>query len=78
MTAEERGAEMMWIKMSELPKLAVDFAKKLTREVGMCSEVLLTAWTVYAQCVEGLECTDSLYLARPQDRAWFEEQRRQI
>ena len=73
MTAEKRGLEMMLVPMGQLPPLALAFAKKMCNEVGMCSETLLTAWTVYAQCVEGLPCTDSLYQAREQDKAWFKE-----
>lgn len=74
LTAEDRGMEMMSIPMDELPPLALAFAKKLCSEVGMCGEVLLTAWTVYAQCVENLPCTDDLYKARDKDKAWFAAQ----
>lgn len=71
-TAEQRGMEMMTIKMGELPPLAKEFAEHLCREAGgMCMEVLLTAYTVYAQCREGLHCTDDLYRARPCDVEWF-------
>jgi hypothetical protein len=73
MTAEERGQEMMSIKMNELPPKALEFAKKLCKEVGMCGETLLTAWTIYAQCVENLPCSDDLYKARPCDIEWFNE-----
>lgn len=74
MTAEERGMQMATqVPMKDLPPLALEFMRKLGREVGMCGEVMITAYTVYAQCVEKLECTDSLYQARPQDVAWFEE-----
>jgi len=73
-SAEERGMAMMTLPMNTLPPLALAFGKKLCSEVGMCGEVLLTAWTVYAQCVEGLPCTDSLYMAREQDREWFKAQ----
>jgi hypothetical protein len=55
MTAEDRGMALMHVPMKDLPPLAMEFAKKLCREVGMCGEVLLTAYCVYAQCVEGLE-----------------------
>ena len=71
LSAEERGMQMMSIPMNKLPPLALEFAKKLCGEVGMCMETLLTAWTVYAQLVEGLECTDDLYKARPNDVDWF-------
>ena len=71
-TAEERGMEMMFIPMGELPPLALKFLKKLCGEIGGCGETYLTAWTVYAQCVEGLSCNDDLYKARIEDIAWFE------
>ncbi len=73
-TAEARGMEMMNLPMSSLPPVARAYAKKLCDEVGMCTEVLLTAWTVYAQCVENLPCSDFLYRARPQDFEWFKQQ----
>lgn len=72
-TAEQRGLQMMEIKLKDVPPLALEFCRHLCSELGGCMEVLLTAWTVYAQCVEGLECTDDLYRARPQDIAWFKE-----
>jgi hypothetical protein len=70
-TAEQRGMEMMLIPMRDLPPLALEFANKLAREAGMCMETLLTAYTVFAQCAEGLPCTDELYVAREADRQWF-------
>jgi len=75
-TAEQRGMEMMSIPIGKLPPIARAFANKLCKEMGMCMEVLLTAWTVYAQCVEGLTCTDDLYKARESDIMWFKEQKR--
>lgn len=47
-TATERGQEMMLIPMGQLPPLAREFAQHLCQQVGMCMEVLLTAWCVYA------------------------------
>ncbi len=70
-TAEERGMEMMLIPMNELPEIALEFSKKLCNETGMCIETLLTSWTVYAQCIEKLTCTDDLYKARKEDIEWF-------
>jgi len=75
MTAIERGREMMVIPMEKLPPIALEFARKLCSEVGMCGEVFLTAFAVYAQCVEGLPCDDDLYTARPQDVEWFNQRR---
>jgi hypothetical protein len=73
LTAEQRGRQMMEAKLKDLPPLAVEFCQHLCHESGGCMETFLTAWTVYAQCVEGLECSDDLYHARPQDIAWFRE-----
>ena len=73
MNAVERGSEMMTIPIGQLPPLAVEFAKSLCKEFGGCGEVLMTAWCVYAQCVEGLPCDDDLYLSRPVDVQWFKE-----
>jgi hypothetical protein len=73
MLAEERAAEMMHIKLKDLPPLAFEFARKLCMETGMCGEVYLTAYACYAQCVEGLECKDDLYRAPPSAIAWFRE-----
>ena len=73
MTAEERGMEMMQLPMKDLPDLARKFAQYLCLQVGVCMEVLLTAYTVYAQCVEDLPCTDDLYLASPLHEEWFAE-----
>jgi len=72
MDAVERGMEMACeIPFGQLPLLAQEFAKKLCREVGMCGETFITAFAVYAQCVEGLPCDDDLYQARSVDVEWF-------
>lgn len=76
MTAEERGVELLHAKGRDLPPLAVEFAMVLGRQVGVCLEVVLTAYTVYAQEVEKLPCTDTLYLSRPQDKEWFASKQR--
>lgn len=72
-SAEQRGMQMMSVPIKDLPPVAVDFCHKLCRELGGCLEVYLTAWTVYAQCVEGLKCSDDLYKARDVDVAWFRD-----
>jgi len=72
--ALERSMEMMYIPIKDLPPLAREFANKLCREVGMCMETLITAYAVYAQCVEGLPCRDSLYAARNIDYEWFKNE----
>lgn len=70
-TAEERGAELFHSKPVDIPPLAREFMEKLCAEMGACGEVMLSALTAYAQCVEGLTCSDNLYLARSEDKAWF-------
>jgi hypothetical protein len=59
--AVERAGQMMRVPMKDLPPIALDYAKRLSSQVGFCGEVLLTAWAVYAQIVEGLPCDDELY-----------------
>ena len=66
-----RAQEMMGIPMGKLPPLAIEFAKHTCRRVGMCGEVLLTCWAVYAQLVEGLKCDDDFYSIRQEDKEWF-------
>ena len=72
--AVTRGSEMLRVPTGKLPKLAIDFLNKLASESGgVCIETCLTAYAVYAQCVEGLWCDDELYKARPQDVKWFRQ-----
>ena len=71
MNAVERGIQLATTPMKDVPLLAREFLVHLTNQVGACSETCITAFAVYAQCVEGLPCNDSLYTARPQDRDWF-------
>ncbi len=74
-TAMERAQEMMLIPMGQLPPLALEFAKYTCNRIGMCGEVLLTCWSVYAQLVEKLKCDNSLYIARDEDKEWFDVHR---
>ena len=69
--AVERGIQLATIPMKDVPLLAREFLWHLAKNVGMCGEVCITAFAVYAQCVEGLPCDDSLYAARPDDIEWF-------
>lgn len=74
MDAVDRATQMMVVPKNQLPPLALEFARKMCREVGMCGETYITAYAIYAQCVEGLPCDDALYAARDADVAWFAEQ----
>jgi hypothetical protein len=78
MTAEERGIEMMSTPFNYLPLLAIKFSKKLNRKFGTCMEIFLTAWIVYAQCIEGLTCTTPLYMASVADKKWFDKQQEKL
>ena len=71
MDAVKRGMEMLHIPQNKLPPLAIEYAQTLCWKLGMCSEVFLTAFTAYAQCVEGLECDDDGYKASDEAREWF-------
>lgn len=73
--ALERGKELLNIPMSKLPAPAMGYMKYLSRKVGMCIEVCLTAYTAYAQICEGLECTEIDYQASPDAINWFNENR---
>jgi hypothetical protein len=74
--AVARGIEMLRIPMGDLPQTALIYAGCLCLRVGMCIEVLLSAYSTYAQIVENLPCNDDLYLATPTIRAeWDVAQR---
>ena len=69
MTALERASQMMTTPMSELPSLARNF---LAYSKPQCGEMMVTAFAIYAQIVEGCDCDDWLYQAKDSDRRWFE------
>lgn len=71
MTALGRGQEMMHTKMGQLPSLALEHLEYLSKQIGMCMEVCLTVYTVYAQIVEGLECDDELYIPDQDAINWY-------
>lgn len=72
-TALSRGQEMMRIKMCDLPELAIGHLKYLSAKIGMCMEVCLTVYTVYAQIVEGLPCDDELYIPDADSIRWYKD-----
>lgn len=73
MNALQRASEMMRMPMKDLPEVAVEYAKHLASRVGLCGEVLYTAWAVYAQMVEKLPCDDSLYTPREDAIIFYRE-----
>lgn len=65
LTAEQRAAQLIRLSPSQLPVLAGAWARRLARQLpGVEDEpICLTAYTHYAQAVEGLPCeTESLRL----------------
>ena len=71
MTAEERGKEMLRMKIKDIPPLAIEHLTYLSNKIGTCLEVILTVLTVYAQIVEGLVCTDEQYLPDHDAISWY-------
>ena len=67
MNAHERALELMNLPMGAVPEIAKQYARHLANRVGMCMEVFITAYSVYAQIVEKLPCNDNLYT--PDDEA---------
>jgi hypothetical protein len=60
---------MLRLPMASLPREAIIYAGYLCLRVGMCIETLLSAYSTYAQIVEGLSCDDDLYTVTPPIRA---------
>lgn len=60
-------------KMSELPKLATDYARFLSMKYGGCGEVMFTAFAHYAQAVEHLKCKEDMYEITEEGTKWFNE-----
>jgi hypothetical protein len=71
--AVKRGVEMMSWPTKDIPTPAMLYAAYLCNSYGMCGEVLLTAWIVYAQIVEGLSCGDALYSVTEAVRAEWDQ-----
>lgn len=69
--AVARAVALMTTPMSQVPPLAIGYARHLAASLGMSGEVYLTAFAAYAQCAEGLECSDDAYAATPEARRWF-------
>jgi hypothetical protein len=70
-TSVDRAVELMSVPAKDLPPIALAFRNQLCSELGMCMEVCLTAFAVYANLVEGLECDDAAYAPRGVDVEWF-------
>ncbi len=46
----------------DVPSKAHLYVKLLAREVGYCGETCITAFAHYAQAIEGLACTEDMYI----------------
>lgn len=73
--ALDRAMEMMEQPRIGLPPRALAYASHLCRELGMCGEVLITAYAHYAQHVESLPCADPAYHINPAGTQWFQERK---
>ena len=73
MTAEERAEQLLWIEITDLPELANRFYTYFIQRHEYCMENAVTALSIYAQFVEGLECTDEFNKIREDDVKWFRE-----
>lgn len=71
--AVRRGIEMMRWPTSQIPTSAMLYAAYLCKSYGLCGEVLLTAYVVYAQIVEGLNCGEDLYQVTEAVRAEWDQ-----
>lgn len=56
-----------------VPPLAQKYLMYLSSRFGFCTEVALTAYAAYAQCVEGFPCADHAYQVTPRVIQWFKE-----
>lgn len=74
--AIKRGIQMMGLPVHQIPTPAILYAAYLCKKYGMCGEVFLSAYCVYAQIGEGLVCDDPLYGITEEIRAEYEEVQR--
>lgn len=64
------------IPMGQLPDQALIFCAYMCKKYMGCGEVMLTAYGIYAQIVEGLSCDEEMYAVTDRIREeWDEAQR---
>ena len=68
-----RAHELMEMKRWRLPYACFMYAQHLCREMGMCMEVLLTAYAHYANYLEELPCDDEAYAVTESGRQFFDK-----
>lgn len=69
--AVDEAVSMMTIPMGKLPKGATEYLNDLSKRVGICMEVCITAYAYYNQAVLGMPCEDDLYIIPEIERKWF-------
>ena len=70
MNAEERASQMMSIPINELPYLATGYMEYLCSKYGGSTEVVLMAFSHYAQAIEGLKGFPSI---DDEGKQWFKD-----
>jgi len=78
MNAQERGMQMFKTPMGQLPDEALIYCAYMCKKYMGCGEVMLTAYTVYAQIHEGLVCDDEMYMADNRHRSEYAEAQRTL
>lgn len=72
--AVEEAQKMMSVPMNQLPTLAIEFLNHLSKRVGFCGEVCLSAYAAYNQFVLKMVCEDTLYKVTDSDSIkWWNE-----
>lgn len=69
--AVERALELLKVKESKLPIVALRYRNYLSNQVGLCIETCITAFACYAQYVEGFTTDDELYKIPDDVIVWF-------
>jgi hypothetical protein len=64
-------AKMMATPMNQLPAIANDYLKDLSKMVGFCGEVCVTAYAAYCQAVLKMPCENPLYKIEDDAKEWF-------
>jgi len=73
MDAMERAQELMLEPRWKLPYVCFMYAKELCQRYGMCGEVLLTAYSHYANYMEKLPCDEVEYKADAFAKQFFDK-----
>ena len=69
--ALDEAIKMMALPMNQLPKPAYEYLQYLSKRVGFCGEVCLSAYAYYNQAVLKMPCEDTLYKIPETELQWF-------